>query len=229
MAIDQLEMLNSQTHRALRTNPLRGGRPHFVQIVAAEFAAAAATCPLFIVKNAETGQFYAGAMFGFKVGEDLLTSKDGDCNALLPLDLERQGFYVSGDGIAIDPAHLRFSTTTGEHLFDDQGQPTAQLRHMQRVLTGLATGIVETDRFIADMLARKLIEPIDVSLGFDDGEQLVLEGLYSVSLDALQDLGDTDVVDLFRKGHLQLAYTMVGSLRQVSMLAHRRNRRLGEI
>lgn len=229
MTNDHLEMLNSQTHGAVRVAPLKGSRPHFVQIVASEFAAAATSCPLFIVKNAETGQFYAGAMFGFKAGEDLLTSASGENDALLPLDLERQGFYISGDGIAIAPAHPRFSITDGELLFDENGKPSAQLRHMQRVLTTLMTGIKETDAFIAVMLEKKLIEPIDISLRFDDGELLVLDGLYSVSLDALNDLGDADVIDLFRRGHLQLAYCMAGSLRQVSMLAHRRNRRLGEI
>ena len=72
----------------------------------------------------------------------------------------------------------------------------------------------------------KLIEPIDVSLNFDDGERLTLQGLYTVSLDRLRDLDDAAALGLFRAGHLQLAYTMAASLKQIGRLAHIRNRRL---
>jgi hypothetical protein len=67
---------------------------------------------------------------------------------------------------------------------------------------------------------------MDVSLRFDDGENLVLDGLYTVSLDALRDLQDDEVLKLFRNGHLQLIYIVSASLRQIAVLAERRNRML---
>jgi hypothetical protein len=54
---------------------------------------------------------------------------------------------------------------------------------------------------------------------------MTLQGLYTVSLDRLRDLDDPTVVRLFREGHLQLAYTMTGSLRHVGRLAGLRQRR----
>ncbi|WP_419814548.1 SapC family protein [Glacieibacterium sp.] len=225
----ELEALSPEAHGALRVSPWRGAKPHFVQVVPAEFAAAAATCPLFLVKNGETGQFYVGAMFGFRAGEDLLTDAKGESDALQPLDLERQGFYIAGDDIAIDPAHPRFTQDSGEPLFEDEGLPANYLRQMQRVLSRLKTGVEETDAFLAAMLRHKLVEPIDISLRFDDGETLTLDGLYTISLDAVQDLDDATALEFFRQGYLQLAYCVAGSLRQVPLLARRRNRRLGEI
>ena len=74
----------------------------------------------------------------------------------------------------------------------------------------------------------RLLEPIDISLRFDDGENLQLEGLYTVSLDSIGELDDSTALSLFRKGYLQLAYAMSGSLRQIPVLAHRRNQRLAE-
>jgi hypothetical protein len=65
-----------------------------------------------------------------------------------------------------------------------------------------------------------------VSLSFDDGERLRLEGLYTVSRDALRELDDVHVLRLFRSGHLQLAYTIAGSINQLAVLAHLRNRKL---
>lgn len=220
-----LEILNSEAHRDLRLGK-NSRTPHFVQIVAAEFAPAAATCPILIAKDGDSGKFYVGAMFGFKAGENLLEAADGTSDALRPLDFERQGFYIVGEDIAIDPANPRFSASGGEPLFDDGGQPSDALRAMQRVLGQLKAGVDLTDSFIATMMAQKLIEPIDISLSFDDGETLSLEGLYTVSLDGLHDLDDATALDLFRRGYLQLAYCMAGSLRQVPVLARRRNRQL---
>ncbi len=225
MAVRQLEALNSQAHGELRVRPWRGPKPHFVQIVASEFSTAAAMCPIFVTKNADTGDFYVGAMFGFRPGEDLASPADDGEASFLPLDLERHGFYISDNDVAIDPQNPCFSAVEGEALFVES-QASDTLRRKQRALGLLKNGVAETEGFIAAMLAAKLLEPIDISLRFDDGETLVLDGLYTVSLDALGDLDDGTILKLFRIGHLQLAYCMIGSLKQVPVLAQRRNRRL---
>lgn len=219
-----VELLDAERHAGLRLGDLPASRPHFVQIVASEFVAAAAVCPIFLTKNAETGRFYAGAMFGFEPGEDL-TSNGGDRAGLFtPLDLARSGFFiVSGDAIAVDPQHPRFAVSTGGALFEGDGRPAPALRRVQHALAQLDAGVPETDAFIAAMVAARLVEPIDIDLSFDDGRTLNLAGLYTVSLDALGDLADATAVDFFRRGYLQLIYAMAGSLKQVGRLAKLRN------
>ncbi len=222
-----LELLNAEDHAGLRKADLPAGGPHFVQIVAAEFAAAAATCPIFLTKNSDTGQFYAGAMFGFEPGENLLAGDGSGRRAFVPLDLERQGFFLaSGGAIAIDPGHPRFATGRGKTLFERDGQPSEALRRIQHLMAQLSAGVAETDDFIQALLAQRLVEPVDVALSFDDGKSLNLAGLYTVSLDALAALQDAAALELFRRGYLQLVYAMIGSLKQVSILAHLRNERL---
>ena len=76
------------------------------------------------------------------------------------------------------------------------------------------------------MVGLRLVEPIDISLQLDDGENLHLDGLYTVSLDSMGELSDSDALALFRKGYLQLAYVISASLKQIPLLAHRRNQRL---
>jgi hypothetical protein len=219
-----LELLNAQHHAGLRLGDPPAGSPHFVQVVASEFVAAAAVCPIFLTKNAETGKFYAGAMFGFEPGENLL-SRDGACSPLFrPLDLERLGFFIAADGaIAIDPAHARFAAPQGAPLFEADGQPSPALRRIQHALAQLHVGVPATDDFIRTLVEARLVEPVDVDLSFDDGRSLSLTGLYTVSLDALGELDDAAVLDLFRRGYLHLIYAMSGSLRQVSSLAKLRN------
>jgi len=68
----KLVALDAEEHARFRVRPLPAEIPHFVEIMTGEFAAAAAVCPIFLTKNAETGAFYAGALFGFKPGENLV-------------------------------------------------------------------------------------------------------------------------------------------------------------
>jgi hypothetical protein len=220
-----LELLNAQHHAGLRLSDLPSGGPHFVQVVASEFVAAAAVCPIFLTKNAETGRFYAGAMFGFEPGENLLRHGGAGRPLFTPLDLERTGFFITSDdgAVAIDPAHPRFTAPQGAPLFEGDGQPSPALRRIQHVLAQLNVGVPETDAFIQALIEARLVEPVDVDLSFDDGRTLNLTGLYTVSLDALSELDDAAVLGLFRRGYLQLIYAMNGSLKQVSSLAKLRN------
>jgi hypothetical protein len=218
-----IEVLNTQNHRSLRLAPPRIGNRHFVQIVASEFATAAAQCPVIFSKNPENGRFYAGAMLGFKAGENLL-SDESAAAGFRPLDIVREGFFIADDQVAIDLENPRFST--GDPMFDEQGEPGQWLREVQHALGQFKQGLEETDALIDGLMALKLIEPIDITLRFDDGELISLAGVYTVSLDSLRELDDADVLRLFREGWLQLAYTMIGSLKQVGVLAARRNRSL---
>jgi hypothetical protein len=220
----QLEPLNAELHRHLRAGaPVPDGRI-FVPIIATEFAAAAAACPILLSKSPETGQFYVGAMFGFRPEEPPLTLDD----VFVPLDIERQAFFVSGEDIAVDLEHPRIAAADSQPLFDEEGQPSERLRRIQHALARLTLGLKDTEAFIRALLDLKLIEPIDISLSFDDGETLRLQGLYTIARDSLRDLGDADALRLFRAGHLQLAYTMLDSLEQIPLMARRCNQRLAQ-
>ncbi|HET9864372.1 MAG TPA: SapC family protein [Steroidobacteraceae bacterium] len=219
-----LELLDPRRHAHLRLRAGAAPLPHFVQIVAAEFPSAAACCPIFFTKEPTTGGFYAGAMFGFQPGENLLGSVE-ERGGFNPLMLQREGFFISDQNIAIDRAHERFSDAEGEPLFDAAQQPGDALRGIQRTLGEIHHGLEQTRAFINALSELKLIESIDISLNFDGAERLTLQGLYTVSLDRLRDVDDAAALRLFRAGHLQLAYTMSTSLRQVARLARLRNRR----
>lgn len=219
------EPLNPQAHGHLRLRPRTGTDPHFVQIVASEFPAAAVSSAILLTKDSEKGTFYAGALFGFKPEEPALKSAS-ERGGFVPLGLEREGFFTSGDNIVIDLDSPRFSENDGEPLFDESRQPSPRLRHMQRLLGELHKGRDATDAFIRALVELRTVEPIDISLRFDDGEKISLQGLYTVSLDALHALDDAQALRLFRAGYMQLAYMMAGSLNQIGVLAQLRNQRL---
>lgn len=223
--MSQLERLNPQDHGHLRLRARTEVEPHFVQIVPLEFPAAAVCCPILLSKDPTSGAFYAGAVLGLKPEEGALRDS-ADRGGFEPLNLQRDGFFITGEQIVIDRGNTRFSESEGEPLFDEAGQPSVCLRKIQRVLGRLHEGTAQSESFIRSLVQLKLVEPIDITMSFDNGERLTLQGLYTVSKDGLRELNDANVVRLFRSGHLQLAYTMTGSTHQLAMLANLRNRRL---
>src|SRR3546814_10040523 len=85
-----LELLNPRDHGRLRAAK-RLSTPHFAQIVPAEFGAAAASRPVVLTKDRATGRFYAGAMSGFRQGENFAIEL-GAIDRFEPRDIARQGF-----------------------------------------------------------------------------------------------------------------------------------------
>ena len=223
---EQLEILSTETHRGLAMHPFAGPHPHMVQIVLAEIEGAAACCPVVLAKSPETGRFAIVALFGFAPGEVLVEGAEAGNAAFIPLDLQRQGFFAADDSIAIDLAHPRFAAGGTIPLFDAMGGPTDEMRLVQRAIGVLMGQAGPTEAFIAALVEQRLVEPVDISLRFDDGQTIALSGLYTVSGEALTALDDSEIVRFFRSGWLQAALALRGSLAQIGLLARRRNERL---
>jgi len=220
-----LEVLNIHAHAALQMAAPTSGDRHFVQVVLDEIESAGAYFPILFCKNADTGEFYAGAMLGLKPGENLVRDQPDGEPANRLHHVVREGFYIAEDAIAIDPQHPRFGVGNGSPVFGTDGDATLALRSVQRALGLLHAAITPTNAFIARLLSLKLVEPIDLSFSFDDGERLTVEGLYTISRDALAELDDNVVLELFRSGDLERIHGVIASLHHIRRLARLRNDR----
>jgi hypothetical protein len=225
-------ILNSEAHQSLRVGSeiaaRYGDNQRFVSVAVNEFPALAAHYPIFFAKEADTGAFYCGAMLGFDEGENLFLADGKGQEAYRPLNLRRGPFFVAGGDLAIDLDHPRVSQSEGEVLFDGGGKPSAYVESIVAVFRELRPGLEMTKKFIETLLNLKLIEPMDIDVGFDDGSARKLLGLYTVNQPVLRALPDAAVVDLFRRGYLHLIYLMIASLKQVPVLAQKKNRLLLE-
>lgn len=218
------EVLNQDQHPALSVTRTLDADRHFAQIVADEFLQAAPYYPILFTKHPETGAFYAGVVMGLEPGSNLLVS-NGGLPDYRPADLERQGFFIADGNVVIDRDHPVFAGTAGQRLFGMDGEPAPALRRVQNALRTLEVGLPETNALIERLLAHRLLEPIDVTMDFDDGQHIRLDGLYTISLDALHALPDATVLEFFRRGDLQLVYTQSGSVRHLRTLGRIRNER----
>jgi hypothetical protein len=221
----KIELLNNHTHRGLKVQPgaaaRYGDNQRFVAVIAGEFPHLAVHYPILLTKDQDTGAFFVGAMLGFDDGENLFLD-DGGMETYRPLNLQRGAFYTAGNEVAIDLDNPRIDDA-GKPLFTDDGEPTQYLQSIMALFRDLKPGLEMTRVFVETLARLKLIEPIDIDLAFDDGTKRQLAGLYTINQDALRALPDSGVVDLFRRGYLQLIYLMIASLKQVQVLARRKN------
>jgi hypothetical protein len=225
--------LNSQTHRALRVEAgaaaAYGDNQRFVAVVIGEFPVLAIHYPILLSKDSDTGAFYCGAMLGFDAGENLFlddsgTGSDG-LDAYRPLNLQRGPFYTAGTDLAVDLDHPRVVAGTGQSLFDPTGEPTPYLQSVMALMRELRPGQERTRVFIQTLLSLNLVVSVSIDARFDDGSRRDVTGLYTVDQEVLRALPDNTVVDLFRRGYLQLMYLMLASLKHIPVLARRKNRR----
>jgi hypothetical protein len=230
--VTNVAILNREAHRHLRVHAEAaahfGDNQRFVPVVVSEFSSLVPHYPIFLSKDAETGAFYCGAMLGFDAGENLFLGESGkSMEAYRPLNLQRGPFYTAGSDLAIDMDNPRVNASdAGQALFDDKGEPTEYLQSIMALMRELQPNAERTKMFIQTLLQHKLVEPIDIDVGFDDGSSRQIEGLYVINQEVLRQLPDEVVLDLFRRGYLHLIYLMIASLKQVSILAQKKNLRL---
>ncbi len=205
--------------------PELGDNHRFVQVVVSEFPSLALHYPILFSKDAETGQFYCGAMLGFDVGENLFLDAQRNDSLYRPLNLRRGPFYTAGDNVAIDLDNPRVSAAGEQALFGDAGEPSAYLQSVMGVLQELKPGIEQTKIFIDTLMDLKIIKGVTIKTQFDDGTQREVTGLYTVDPEALTGLNDAPVLDLFRRGYLQLIYLQRVSLEHLPALTRKKNRK----
>ena len=226
--MSNIMLLDSQSHRKLRVHAQPaahyGDNQRFVAVVVNEFQALAMHYPILFSKDADTGQFYCGAMLGFDAGENLFLDEHRTFSAYRPLNLQRGPFLAAGSDLAIDLDHPRVAPSGDQELFTEAGEPSSYLQSIMGLMRDLRPGLGRTRIFTDTLLSLKLIEPMTITARFDDGTNHEFKGLYTINRDQLKELADAAVLDLFRRGYLQLIYLLLASLNHVSELAQRKNR-----
>lgn len=232
--------LNSQSHRDVRVAAARASASYAavnaVSVVPREFPRLLAHYPIFFTKSAEPGQFEPAALLGFSRQENLFLM-DGRWDAdYVPLQIQRQPFSVvprPGEGaqgpqpaldVALDLNSPLVQTQEGERLFQDDGQATKFLQNITSMLSALVSGSREAYAFAGRLAELNLIEPVRIEIGFVDGSDTKLEGLYRISSAVLKALPAAQLAELRDREFLEWMYFQMASLAHVSALLARKNR-----
>ena len=166
--MSNIVLLDSQSHRKLRVHAQAaahyGDNQRFVAVVVNEFHALAMHYPILFSKDADTGQFYCGAMLGFDAGENLFLDEHRSLSAYRPLNLQRGPFLTAGSDLAIDLDHPRVASSGDQQLFTEAGEPSSYLQSIMGLMRDLRPGLERTRVFI-DTLARSQADRAHDHLG----------------------------------------------------------------
>jgi hypothetical protein len=211
---------------------------NLIPVVPAELTHVATQLPLVLAKNGQTGQFVLAALTGFAPNENLLMQQGRWQGLYLPLQIQRQPFFVGKATPDADDYVVCIdmeSPATGQNqplpagaelLFLADGRETDFYRQAKQRLVQLLQGEQQRDALIEMLLQYQLLQPMSLDITFADQSTTRLNGLYSIDSDKLAALMPEQVVQLHQQGHLAAIYAILGSAAQIYGLIARKNQQL---
>lgn len=236
------EMLNNIAHRDLRVatgfGPEFGDEVGMVPAYPSEFAELQREYPIFLRKDAATGEWQSVALLGFSQHENLYL-QDGRWNASYLPGAAAKGPFLIGfqenrvDGalteeavLHVDLEHPRVNTLQGEAVFLPQGGNTSYLDHIAGVLRGIREGHAFGTQMFAMFEEKGLIQPVTLDVQVDPQHRVNVNGLHAIDRDRLSQLDGPALAELNRAGYLEGAYLMLASLHNMRRLIAEKQRRL---
>ncbi|KTF17881.1 SapC family protein [Pseudoalteromonas sp. H105] len=196
---------------------------HLVPVVAHEFARVANEFPMSFVKNNETGQFQAVAMFGLEPGENLFVQDGKWTAAYAPMATTRYPLglvkHPQEDqyGIVIDEASPLVGEAEGSALFEN-GEETDYLKRRKDALVSFIEFSKVTEAFTQYLADKELLVAQTLTVDIK-GEKKDINGIYLIDEKKLNELSDEDFLDLRKRGYLAPMYSFLTSTHQVARLA----------
>lgn len=195
---------------------------HLVPVVLHEFIALAAEYPLAFVKNADTGRFQAVAVLGLAPGENLFFSESGWRAHLVPGSVANYPFILMPDMfnpeqlvVAINEASELIGE--GAPLFDAQGEESDYLQKRKQSLLNYYEQDAITYSIIEYFVQKNLFKLQSINLQIN-GQAFVIGGIYMFDEQLLQQLSDSEFLELRQRGLLPIVYAQLASLQQLQRL-----------
>jgi len=198
---------------------------HISSLVVHEFARAMHDYPIVFVKDSETGQFRAVAVFGLKPEQNLFYDENGWKAEYKPESIQGYPFVVVPDQneenrqiLVMDEESSRLSKEDGSALFDEKGEQTEFVTKLGNFLTEHLARQKTTQTFIKVLLDYELIIHQTLEISTVDKKKTNIDGMYVISEEALNKLKDKDYLDLRKRGFLPPIYTCLLSLARIGDL-----------
>ena len=191
-----------------------------------EFAQLAGAMPLVFIQDPKTNKHHVVAMLGIEPGQNLFL-QDGKWNAPhIPMNIIRYPFDVRPDGdklgVYIDE-NSELLSEEGQPLFTEAGEPSEFLENRQKFLADLANSEMMTQRFVKQVVELDLLDPIQIRLTYQSGQQRNVTGMLSINEKKLLELPEEKVVELHKAGLLGAMYAVMMSVGQLNRLVELSN------
>ncbi len=203
---------------------------HIVPLSAREYAQAATSYPILLVKEPESTRYRSVAMLGLEAGENLYYEKEKWNAIYVPQSISMVPF-----ALGLDPDKEKTLTAcidldsqfVGEDkelaLFEADGSDSEFYNGVQESLGRLYDNEVMTEKFVKELDENDLLIELELTMSFSNGENKKLVGLFGINEEKLQGLADDKVIDFHKRGLFIPIHAMLGSIGQINYLAKLRN------
>ena len=198
---------------------------NMVPLVASEFLSASTNFPIVFVKQQETGQFKAVALFGFSTGENLVFNNGKVFTNYIPVNIRRYPFAVGGESaqdsnlvLCLDENSSLLNKSKGVRIFNDDGSPSEATEQVNQLMSDLLAKEEATDHFLAFLMEHNLLHASELSVNLGDEGKQKLNGIYKVDEEALNNLSDEVVLTLYQRKYFPAIYAHLASLSQINRL-----------
>jgi len=199
---------------------------HLAAATIREFAQLAATMPLVFIEDANAKRHHVVAMLGMEQNKNLFLTGDKWQGPHVPMNILRYPFDVRPDGdklgVYIDE-NSDLIGEEGEALFTDAGEPTEFLQNRQQFLADLANSEMMTQRFVQQVVDLDLLDPIQIRLTYQSGQQRNVTGMLSINEKKVLELPEEKVTELHKSGFLGAMYAVMMSAGQLNRLVELSN------
>jgi hypothetical protein len=238
------ELLDNVAHKDLRVvtraGAAYGDAVATVPAFPTEYAELQREYPIFLQRDAATGEYRSVALLGFEPEENLFL-RDGRWEAhYLPGHVAKGPFLIGfqeqwQDGelrrepvIHVDLEHPRASFDAGEPVFLPGGGHSPYLERIATVLRGIHEGVEGGRAMYAAFESAGLLQPLALDVKFDDEFGVKLTGLHGIDRERLASLDAATLHALHRAGYLEGAYLLLASMHNMRHLMAEKRRRVRE-
>lgn len=203
---------------------------HIAPISAREYAQAAISYPIVLVKEPESTRYRSVVMLGLESGENLYYSKDKWDAVYIPQSISMIPF-----SLGLDPEKEKTLTTCLDldspfvgvdkenALYDDEGNDSDFYKGIQDSLGHLYDNEIMTEKFLQELVDNDLLLELELNINLSTNENKKLVGLFGINETKLQNLADDKVLDFHKRGLFIPIHAMLGSIGQINRLAQLRN------
>ncbi|GEA10691.1 SapC family protein [Alteromonas sp. KUL49] len=199
---------------------------HLAAATIKEFAQLASTMPIVLIKDPGSDRYHVVAMLGMEQSQNLFLTGDSWKGPHVPSNVLRYPFDVRPDGdklgVFIDENSDSISEE-GQPLFTADGEASDFLKNRQQFLADLANSELLTQRFVQKIVELDLLDPIQIRLTYQSGQQRNVTGMLSINEKKLMELPEETVLELHKSGFLGALYALMMSLGQLNRLVELSN------
>lgn len=225
----KLVPVNKEQHKDLKIKAIEGFDYakgfHIASLMVHEFARAASVYPIVFIEDKTQDEFRPVVLLGLNEGENLFVGADGKWQAsYVPAIIRRYPFAlarVNEEGqytVCVDEESDTVSREDGKPLFDDNGEPTEVVDNVKRYLGELQQMEVFTQEFCKHLAHQNLFTPLNMRVR-QDNQVKNITGCYVVNEERLNNLSDSNVLDLRQRRYLAPIYAHLTSLAQIERLS----------